>query len=484
MNIYFTDFFNIDKSKLSEYGAFNISLIADLPLFVDPFLLFNSNKEEYKELHKSIIDYLAFIRDKSIDGEVDKGLLKAWFCFKEVNQNWFGLSQYGSNGNGLGMEFAKTLNRNLSTIFEHFGEEDVTEASHLEKLCLLGIGVGKDHISDFTTNLIKRFLLEYTENFAIENIDSALLRKMGVQRAYFNYDTESWVSKTYTLPFVNGDYVLLTPCDILTKDDTFISNSDMYGHIEYMITSIENISLRSQINNYLIKRLTDDMNKKERNKVYAGLIRELPEIIDYYIRKKEKNKEKATSISAEKVEYSTNLYIDKYKELIELLFEKTEFYEKNPNSYDEAMERVQYLKNVIEDMDGYRIFYVNGKPIERESDFQILYKLTWFSSKADFNSEVNNGRGPVDFSASNGSKDKTLIEFKLASNSKLKQNLSKQLDIYKKAARTDKGIKVILYFNDLEYSKVNKILNDLELLNEDAIVLIDGSIKESASRVC
>ncbi len=59
--------------------------------------------------------------------------------------------------------------------------------------------------------------------------------------------------------------------------------------------------------------------------------------------------------------------------------------------------------------------------------------------------------------------------------------MRKQLDIYKKAARTDKGIKVILYFNDKQYRRVNKILEELELLREDAIVLIDGGIKESAS---
>ena len=34
----FTDFFNVDPVKLEEYGAFNISLINDLPLFVIIFV--------------------------------------------------------------------------------------------------------------------------------------------------------------------------------------------------------------------------------------------------------------------------------------------------------------------------------------------------------------------------------------------------------------------------------------------------------------
>ena len=58
--IYFTDYFNVDAEILEEYGAFDISLINDLPLFVDPFLLFGSEKQEYIDLHNSILNYLSF----------------------------------------------------------------------------------------------------------------------------------------------------------------------------------------------------------------------------------------------------------------------------------------------------------------------------------------------------------------------------------------------------------------------------------------
>jgi hypothetical protein len=36
MRMYFSDFFGVGKSALNKYGAFDISLLADLPLFVDP----------------------------------------------------------------------------------------------------------------------------------------------------------------------------------------------------------------------------------------------------------------------------------------------------------------------------------------------------------------------------------------------------------------------------------------------------------------
>ena len=56
---------------VERYGAFDISLIADLPLFVDPFLLFNSRKKQYREIHDRMIAYLRFLRDKSAAFLVD-----------------------------------------------------------------------------------------------------------------------------------------------------------------------------------------------------------------------------------------------------------------------------------------------------------------------------------------------------------------------------------------------------------------------------
>jgi hypothetical protein len=141
------------------------------------------------------------------------------------------------------------------------------------------------------------------------------------------------------------------------------------------------------------------------------------------------------------------------------------------------------IGKVIEENDGYRLFYYKGEPIKKEEYLQIIYRLTWYSTTYDVNREVNNGRGPVDYAISKGSRDKTLVEFKLASNSKLKQNLSHQVEIYEKAHSTDSSIKVILYFNADEFTKVNKILKELKLDQDKNIILIDAGPKISASNV-
>ena len=60
--MYFSEIFGVDKKLISEYGAIDISLTCDLPLFIDPMLIFNSQKDEYKTLHDYLIKFFAFLQ--------------------------------------------------------------------------------------------------------------------------------------------------------------------------------------------------------------------------------------------------------------------------------------------------------------------------------------------------------------------------------------------------------------------------------------
>lgn len=487
MNIYFTDFFNVLPKRLEEYGAFNISLINDLPLFIDPFLLFGNKKQEYQDLHKKILNYLTFLKSKSRQGISELSQIKSWYLFSEIKQNWFGYSKVGNGGSGLGIKFGKAMSTSMHIVFDDLGNEIVTQSSHLEKAGLFEIGVGKDNISDFTTNLIKEFLLAYTETFAQKYIAPSQLKVIKVDKVYFDYSLERWMPKEFKLPYIFDDFVLLTPRDILTKDDNWINRNDLRGDFSRICNSIQNDQLRNEISNYFIKRLpippkNKHNTQKEISIAIQSTIKKYPEIIKWYIKQKEENKEGAKNISEQKVQEVETIFVNHISALVKKLIDNTGFYNIEPeSSYDESLKRANYLKNVIENNDGYKLFYINGDPIKRESDLQVIYRLTWYASTFDINREVNNGRGPVDYTVSKGVKNKTLIEFKLASNSKLKQNLKKQVGIYEKANNTERSIKVILYFDGSEYNKVTKILKELDLINQENIVLIDAGTKVSAS---
>jgi hypothetical protein len=264
--IYFSDFFDISPDALEQFGAFDVSLINDLPLFIDPFLLFNSTKPEYRALHDEIIGYLRFLRDKSVAGQINAGLLEAWFTFREVKQNWLGYSLEGNSGSGLGTDFARALNANLARIFPDFGKEEVTRGSHLEKLCLIADGVGRDNISDFATNLIKHFLLGFTQDFTRTHLKPEQRQVVAVPKARFNYDTESWETLRYELPYVLGGYVILTPIDILTKDDTWINKVDIVRDFNDVAEAVSNDQLRAQLNNYFTTTLDRIRQRDEEEK--------------------------------------------------------------------------------------------------------------------------------------------------------------------------------------------------------------------------
>ena len=207
--------------------------------------------------------------------------------------------------------------------------------------------------------------------------------------------------------------------------------------------------------------------------------------MDYYIKIKEEEREEAKKNSREIVSAVDKVYVRNIQTLICSLNSNTSFYtETAVGSYEASRKRFEFLKDFIENNDGYKLFYNDGKPVRKEKDLQLLFKLTWFASIFDINAEVNNGRGPVDYKISMGSSDKTLVEFKLASNSKLKQNLANQVKIYEMSNNTNQSMKVILYFNETEHQKTLNILDDLGLQNDRNIILIDAcDNKASASNV-
>ena len=486
--VYFSDYFDVDPDIIEEYGAVNISLINDLPLFIDPFLLFNSENPDFQAIHSEMIKYLRFLQEQAhLTFSFSRGMSQAWFRFPEVKQTWLGFSQSGNSGRGMGNDFASGLFNGLTSIFKDFSREVITKSPHMEKLCLISPNVGRDKISDFTTNFAKSYLLNYTQEFAKEYLNPRYCRNVKIDRVSFNWDTHTWQSGTFYLPCYQNDHVLLTPKDILTRDDTFINRLDMLKNIERISVAIPDDALRFELNQYFsgILQREEKLSKTEKEQRTEAFIRQHPELIDYYLKYKEDHEEEATSVSRDNVQAVQYLFNNQIEQLIKLLAGNTSFYQIIPDAHNEAKKRVEYLKHVIEEQDGYRLFYQhNGEPIKRESDLQVIYRLVWYGSPLDVNREVNNGRGPVDYKISFGKNNATLVEFKLASNTKLKQNLAKQVDVYKAASETNRAIKVILFFTDAECEKVYKALNELGLAGNPDIFLIDArNNKESASNV-
>lgn len=483
--VYFSDRFRVDPALLESYGALDVSVVSDLPLFIDPFLLFNSEDPTYQVLHNQIIEYLRFLKGKA-DDALDPKLIEAWYAFKEVKQNWLGFTVDGNGGHGLGKDFARALNGALTNILGNLGSESLTRSTHLEKLALIRPGVGRDTISDFTTNLIKHFLLDYTEKFTLAHVPVDRRSEFTVAKAAFNYNTETWSARKYTLPNLNGDYVLLTPLDLLTTNDTWINRTDMIRRYEALPVAVEDGVQRSLINNYFENQLADNPTPKERDAARAATIARFPELVDHYIKIKEDTGEEAAATSLERTNDTRAVLVDRVKAVAEDLAAKTDFFTTPWTSYDEAKDAVAIFKRYVEDQDGYRLINRgDGKGgFASEAEVQAFFGLLLQASRFDVNREPNNGRGPVDFKLSHGALDKSLIEFKLAKSTSLKRNLGKQVEIYEVANGTRNSLKVIIFYTEAEQAKAEKVLKELGLTAEPAVVLIDARSdnKPSASK--
>lgn len=46
--VWFSDQFDVDPAVLESHGAYDISVVTDVPVFIDPFLLFNSEDGKYQ----------------------------------------------------------------------------------------------------------------------------------------------------------------------------------------------------------------------------------------------------------------------------------------------------------------------------------------------------------------------------------------------------------------------------------------------------
>ena len=255
---------------------------------------------------------------------------------------------------------------------------------------------------------------------------------------------------------------------------TILSPSEFFAHH----------SLRPQIDEYFRSVLPRRATEKQEREAIEKTLRRFHEPIDYYIRYKEEHGDEAIERSAEKVREVDNRFVQNICYLVGLVSKHIDFYTTPSTTFEEARRKIEFLKHVIENQDGYKLFYVKGQPVERERDLQILFKLVWEGSPSSVDAEVNNGRGPVDFKVSRGANDQTLVEFKLASNPQIERNIENQVAIYEKANNTTQSYKVIVFFASQDQAKVQRILERLKVPQAAGIILIDArkDNKPSASK--
>ncbi|WP_439486793.1 hypothetical protein [Blastomonas fulva] len=128
----------------------------DLPLYVDPFLLWKSPSQQDHSLHVGLMaafNHLGHIARKGKGDQARDILIQ----LSECDEVGLGNSATRS-GKRIGTATADTI----LSLFHQIPKYVQDGMEHLEEVQLLVDGISKDRISDFTCNLIKSFLIDYT----------------------------------------------------------------------------------------------------------------------------------------------------------------------------------------------------------------------------------------------------------------------------------------------------------------------------------
>jgi len=150
-----TDYHGIHKSQ-SELD-FAIQLFdEDIPLYIDPYLLWKSPSQQDQALHTAItnsFNHLNFLAKKNREDVAVETLINLSEC-AEVG---LGVSKT-RRGVKIGAKQANEILR----LFKDIPEYSQFGFTHFELIQLYVSGISKDRISDMACNYIKSFLIDYT----------------------------------------------------------------------------------------------------------------------------------------------------------------------------------------------------------------------------------------------------------------------------------------------------------------------------------
>lgn len=150
-----TDYHNIDAVQAKVDFAIPF-LDEDIPLYVDPFLLWKSPSQQDQALHTALINafnHLNFLIRKGKQDQARNHLVLASEC-REVG---LGLSRKRK-----GLRIGTSKADEILSLFETVPEYGKYGFVHFEEIQLYVDGIGKDRVSDICCNFIKSFLIDFT----------------------------------------------------------------------------------------------------------------------------------------------------------------------------------------------------------------------------------------------------------------------------------------------------------------------------------
>ncbi len=177
----------------------------DVPVGIDPFLLYKSRDTEYRQLHEQLLRAFNAGIAAVKRGHVPEAT--RILDFPEVSAIGLGYTQRSKRGSGVGTHLSGLIIETL------VGSPNLQERGvrHVEEMQLLSAGIGPDRVSDITANILKRFLIAYTQR-QCEIWGLPMKKGVPVEHIY-DPSSQQWSDGYEDLPVspVDGSAILLVP---------------------------------------------------------------------------------------------------------------------------------------------------------------------------------------------------------------------------------------------------------------------------------
>lgn len=227
--------FKITKSQ-NELDFIDIDINKDIPLFIDPYRISKLSGPFIDELNSVINNFFSYLVELIKVGDYEKA--KSIFVnLSEVNETCLGLSKGKPRGNGMGpkktQEFFDAIKRSRAA--------SLGVLQSIEDIKVFVAGINSDRISDMTTNIIKKKLIEYTQNQCrIFNIPLTPGIASGM---FWDINSRTWKQEYTDMLIINGKKYLLVPKIIVTYGDG-ITASKYYN--EFVLNFMQNENIRNK----------------------------------------------------------------------------------------------------------------------------------------------------------------------------------------------------------------------------------------------
>jgi hypothetical protein len=195
------DFYNLSFTQAEVDFAIPF-LDEDIPLYVDPFLLWKSPSQQDNSLHGALASSFNNLGHIFLTDE--KRAIDILLEMSECNEAGLGNSPQ-KQGKRIGNEFATSI----LDVYKNVPQVEQKGLAHFEELQLLVENLSKDRISDISCNLLKSFIIDYT----IQQAEKYNIPTESVSTRLFDLRHCRIDIETLTLPInpLTGQAILLIP---------------------------------------------------------------------------------------------------------------------------------------------------------------------------------------------------------------------------------------------------------------------------------